>query len=87
MVFKRIFLFLTLCFLAGCTPERKAETPQRILSLSTAATHLLTELGVPPCAIDEYGRIAVTSPPPAVIGKGSAVSLDTTGGYDPAADV
>ncbi len=76
MVFKRIFLFLTLCFLAGCAPERKAETPQRILSLSTAATHLLTELGVPPCAIDEYGRIAVASPPPAVIGKGSVISRE-----------
>ena len=72
MVFKRIFLILTLCLLAGCTPEREAKTPRRLLSLSTAATHILTELKVPPCAIDEYGRIAAGSPPPAVIGKGTA---------------
>mgnify|MGYP000846358955 FL=1 len=76
MVFKRIFLILILCLLAGCAPERKVKTPQRILSLSTAATHILTELEVPPCAIDEYGRIAAGSPPPVVIGKGSAVSRE-----------
>ena len=76
MVFKPVFLILTLCLLAGCSPEREAKTPQRILSLSTAATHILTELEVPPCAIDEYGRIAAGSPPPAVIGKGAAVSRE-----------
>ena len=76
MVFKRIFLILALCLLAGCAPERKVKTPQRILSLSTAATHILTELEAPPCAIDEYGRIAAGSPPPVVIGKGSAVSRE-----------
>ena len=76
MVSRYIFLFLAFCSLTGCAPERKAQTPQRILSLSTAATHILTELEVPPCAIDEYGRIAAGSPPPAVIGKGTAVSRE-----------
>lgn len=76
MVFKPVFLLLTLCLLAGCAPERNAKTPQRLLSLSTAATHILTELELPPCAIDEYGRIAAGSPPPAVIGKGRAVSRE-----------
>ncbi|UKI30409.1 MAG: hypothetical protein L6W00_20965 [Lentisphaeria bacterium] len=74
MVFKPVFLLLTLCLLAGCAPERNAKTPQRLLSLSTAATHILTELELPPCAIDEYGRIAAGSPPPAVIGKGGRLA-------------
>lgn len=68
-----VFLLL---LLAGCSAEPASGRPERILSLSTAATHILTELGAPPAAIDEYGRIAAGENPPPVIGKGSAVSQE-----------
>lgn len=69
-------LLLLLVLLPGCAPEKAEKKPERILSLSAAATHILTRLGTPPAAIDEYGRIAAGKNPPPVIGKGSAVSLE-----------
>lgn len=50
--------------------------PQRILSLSAAATHILTQLGHPPAAIDKYGKIAAGKKTPPIIGKGSALSQE-----------
>ena len=70
------YLF-TILFLCGCSPREKASgTPQKILSLSAAATKILFDLDVPPSAIDEYGLIASGNPPPQVIGKGSAISRE-----------
>lgn len=80
MICKRgIFLAVQLVLLAvfGCTRSSEpAKSPQRILSLSGAATHILTELGAPPAAIDEYGEIAAGDTPPPSIGKGAAVSRE-----------
>ena len=53
----------------------KAEQ-RRILSLSAAATHILTALGKAPVAIDQYGLIAAGEPAPPVLGRGSAISLE-----------
>ena len=76
----RFHLTLSLCFLllnAMTPPAANAETePLRILSLSAAATHILTALGHPPAAIDQYGLIAAGDNPPPVLGRGSAVSLE-----------
>ena len=78
MAIKNVVIALLLFFaVAGCSPDPAKEgVPTRILSLSTAATHILFELGTPPVAIDEYGRDAAGEPAPEVIGKGSAVSLE-----------
>jgi ABC-type Fe3+-hydroxamate transport system substrate-binding protein len=72
------FVYLFIIYLLFTAPQLNAaaKTPRRILSLSAAATHILTQLGHPPVAIDEYGRIAAGGKVPPVIGKGSAVSQE-----------
>lgn len=74
---KSVYIFI-LCLLSASLMlkgENKAY-PQRILSLSAAATHILTKLGHPPAAIDKYGKIAAGKKVPPVIGKGSALSQE-----------
>ncbi len=73
---KRWPVLLLLVLLFGCAPEQSKRPPNRILSLSAAATAVLTRLDLPPAAIDEYGLIAADAPPPPVIGKGAAISLE-----------
>jgi iron complex transport system substrate-binding protein len=68
-----LLLFLLAVGVCGAEPVKK---PERILSLSAAATHIMTRLGSPPAAIDEYGKIAAGKNMPPVIGKGSAVSQE-----------
>ncbi len=75
-IYKYVVILPALLWFAGCSPRQAEKTPERILSLSAAATHILTRLGAPPAAIDEYGRIAAGENPPPVIGKGSAVSQE-----------
>jgi iron complex transport system substrate-binding protein len=53
-----------------------AAPPQRILSLSCAATHILLSLGRAPAAIDEYGRIATGGQLLPVVGRGSMLSQE-----------
>lgn len=72
---RQSFLYIPLLLLAGSLAGTE-KCPERILSLSAAATHILTELGCPPAAIDEYGKIAAGKNPPPVIGKGSAISQE-----------
>lgn len=76
MIFKNILQISLLLWLAGCSPEQSEKRPERILSLSTAATHILTELGAAPVAIDEYGRIAAGTSEPPIIGRGTAISRE-----------
>ena len=75
VITKTVLLISTAVALAGCSPP-PPETPTRILSLSTAATRILTELGTPPAAIDEYSLIAASAPFPPVIGRGTAISQE-----------
>ncbi len=76
IIFKNLVAAGVLLLLTGCPRQENARLPERILSLSTAATHILTRLGTPPAAIDEYGRVAAGINPLPVIGKGSAVSRE-----------
>jgi iron complex transport system substrate-binding protein len=71
---RRFLIYILLFSTCGLFGDEKY--PERILSLSAAATHILTELGQPPAAIDEYGKIAAGKHPPPVIGKGSAISQE-----------
>lgn len=74
---KYIALVFLLAGLCGCSPaHHSAGPPEKILSLSAASTKILYDLGVPPAAIDEYGKIAAGKPEPAVIGKGSSISRE-----------
>ena len=74
---KHFLLLLCLIFFVGCSRNEKVSAkPEKILSLSAAATQILYELGVPPVAIDKYGEIAAGEPKPEVIGKSSAVSRE-----------
>ena len=74
---KYFLLLLCLILVAGCSrSENISGKPEKILSLSAAATQILYDLGVPPVAIDKYGMIAVGEPAPEVIGKSSAVSRE-----------
>ena len=50
--------------------------PLRILSFSTAASHILLALGHPPVAIDQYGRIACPDEAIPVIARGGTVSFE-----------
>lgn len=74
----RFFIKLCLlCLMLNYVQTAQAEPGKlRILSLSAAATHILTALEHPPTAIDQYGLIAVGDNPPPVLGRGSAVSLE-----------
>ena len=74
---KHFLLLLCLILLARCSRgEKVSGKPEKILSLSAAATRILYDLGVPPAAIDKYGVIASGEPVPEVIGKSSAVSRE-----------
>ena len=76
-LYGKIFFVLLIILFCGCkNREKTAAAPGKILSMSAAATKVLYDLGVPPAAIDEYGRIAAGKPEPEVIGKGSAVSRE-----------
>jgi len=77
----RFFQKLCLCFplliaVLFSTAANAETEPLRILSLSAAATHVLTALEHPPTAIDQYGLIAAGGNPPPVLGRGSAISLE-----------
>ena len=78
----KFFLFLSIvAFLTGCSRvNNDSGQPEKILSLSAAATKILYDLGVPPVAIDEYGKIAAGEPLPEIIGKGNAVSREKIAG-------
>ena len=78
----RIFFLAAVLFFAGCRRAKTVDSGSPvILSLSAAATWILTELGSPPAAIDSYGVIAAGETVPPVIGKGSAVSRENLAEY------
>ncbi len=84
MSFNRFLFFLL--FLSGivsvpsvCAGEAlpgRNDPPLRILSLSAAATGILTALESPPAAIDEFGKIAAGKNCPPVLGQGSRLSME-----------
>lgn len=73
-------LFSALCILVllcGCGRKTAPEkTPERILSLSGAATGILLQLGVVPAAVDQYGSEVPGAEKIPVAGKGSALSRE-----------
>jgi ABC-type Fe3+-hydroxamate transport system substrate-binding protein len=78
ILMKLVHTFVILCLLSASLRLKgeKQNYPRRILSLSAAATHILTQLGQPPVASDKYGKIAAGKKMPPVIGRGSAISQE-----------
>ena len=72
----RIIFILCLLSISSWLKGETKSHPRRILSLSAAATHILTQLGQPPAAIDKYGKIGAGRKTPPIIGKGSALSQE-----------
>ncbi len=74
----KILLLCLSLFWLGCAPTSspRHSPPERILSLSAAATYILLQLENPPAAIDEFGRLAAGEATLPVIGKGSAISQE-----------
>ena len=74
---KCFLLLMVIAVFSGCSRGGKISgKPEKILSLSAAATKILYDLGVPPAAIDEHGKISAGEPSPEIIGKSSAVSRE-----------
>ena len=73
----RYFLILLLSlFLWGCSENSvKEKGVRRIGTLSSAAAVVLTRMGMPPAAVDEYCRSVVEARTP-VVGKGTALSTE-----------
>jgi len=74
-IFLRLTWWPILAAVAWAQPALPSNS-WRILSLSTAATHILLTLGHPPAAIDSYGQVADPGRQLPVIGKGTILSQE-----------